>query len=79
MPRHAETTLKIRAKNVKLAAEISKLRRWREWKIIPVVQQGLIVKEDKLKRILGISAESARKLCNEIQRFVNNNRLYLNT
>ena len=52
-----------RSKYVKLAVEISKVRQWRKWTIIPVVAgvTGIIDKnfEDGLKRIPGVSVESA--------------------
>ena len=63
-----------RSKYVKLAVEISKLRQWRKWTIITVVAgvTGIIDKnfEDGLKRIPGVSVESARKLYVEIQKIV---------
>ena len=62
-----------REKYVKLAMELSKLRRWRKWKIVPVVVSvtGIVTRIwDELKYIPGIGERQGRELIKEMQKIV---------
>ena len=55
-----------RTKYVKLAVELSKLRGWQKWKIVPIAggATGIFGKslEDELRKIPGIREQTSRQL-----------------
>ena len=63
-----------RTKYVKLAMELSKLRGWQKWKIVPIVAGaiGIFDKslEDELRKIPGIREQSSRQLLLEMQKII---------
>ena len=62
-----------REKYVRLAMELSKLRRWQKWKIVPVVVSvaGIVSRTwDELKYIPGIGEWQGRELIKEMQKIV---------
>ena len=63
-----------RTKCVKLAVELSKLRGWQKWKIVPIVggATGIFGKslEDELRKIPEIREQSSRKLLLEIEKSI---------
>ena len=56
-----------------IAVELSKLRRWRKWKIVPVVVSvtGIVTRTwDELNYIPGIGERQGRELIKEMQKIV---------